>query len=141
MTALQPLLLLFGLTWLLAALWLALMARLLQQLHRQDPEAYAALGSPVMRWLWWCWPSPRDGLPPFVSLTDLSQGRLTLTTQYRPAEIGSMLGLLGWVLRDRPRLQVSLASRRLQTQLRLSALGFGLGFAGVLLLAVSAGRR
>lgn len=141
MSALQPLLLLFGLTWLLAALWLALVARLLQQLHRHDPEAYAALGRPVVRWLWWCWPTPRDGQPPFVSLTGLTQRRLTLTTLYGPAEIGSMLRLLRWVLRDRPRLNVSLASRRLQAQLRLCALGFGLGFAGVLMLAVGAGRR
>jgi hypothetical protein len=94
-----------------------------------------------MRWLWWCWPTPRDGLPPFVSLTGLSQGRLVLTTRYGPAEIRSMLRLVRWVLRNRPRLNVSLASQRLQAQLRLCVLGFGLGFVGVLLLAVNAGRR
>lgn len=141
MTSMQPLLLLFGLTWLMAALWLALMARLLQQLHRHDPEAYAALGSPVMRWLWWCWPTPQQGLPPFISLTGLSQRRLELSTRYSPAEIGSIMRLLLWVLRDRPRLSVSRASLRLQAQLRLSALGFVLGFAGLLLMAVSVARR
>jgi len=45
MTDLAPLLLLFTCGWLLACLWLVLMGRLLNQLSRNEPAAYAALGS------------------------------------------------------------------------------------------------
>ncbi len=53
MSLLASLLLLFACGWLLAALWLVLMARLLNQLFRYEPGAYEALGSaPVAQGQW-----------------------------------------------------------------------------------------
>ncbi|MBM5798712.1 MAG: hypothetical protein FJ060_11255 [Cyanobacteria bacterium K_Offshore_0m_m2_072] len=131
-----PLLTAFALTWLLALLWLLLITRLLGQLARHDPQAYDRLGSPVLRWLWWSWPDQRQGLPPFLSLTALAQRRLELQTLYTPNEIGSMLRLVRWILFNRPRLSVTPPARRLQGQLRLCAIGFGLGLAAVVLVGV-----
>ena len=132
-----PLLILFGLGWLLALLWLLLMAQLLQRLVHQEPEAYAALGSPVMRWLWWSWPEQRQGLPPFLSLTALMQSRVELQTLYAPAEIGSMLQLGRWILLNQPLLAVSRKTLRLQRQLRLCAVVFAIGLAGVVVLGIT----
>jgi hypothetical protein len=50
MTDLAPLLLLFACGWLLACLWLVRMGRLRNQLSRNEPAAYSALGKPLMRW-------------------------------------------------------------------------------------------
>jgi hypothetical protein len=136
MNPMTPLLGVFGLGWLLAMLWLVLMPQLLQRLARQNPEAYDALGRPMMRWLWWSWPNAGRGLPPFLSLTGLRQGRVELQTLYAPAEIGSMLRLGGWILFNRPRLAVGRAARRLQLQLRLCALGFGLALTGVIAIGI-----
>jgi hypothetical protein len=140
MNPMTPLLSVFGLAWLLALVWLTLMPQLLQRLAHQDPEAYDTLGRPVMRWLWWSWPNAGQGLPPFLSLTGLLKGRVELQTLYTPAEVGSMLRLGGWILFNRPRLAVGRATRRLQLQLRLCALGFGLAMAGLLALGLSLGR-
>ena len=118
---------LMAITWLLAGLWLMLTARLLQHLVQHDLEAYNALGRPVMRWLWWSWPTPRSGLPPFVSLTGLAQGQLQLKTLYPIDEIQALLRLNRWILLNRPRLRVSPTARRLQRQLRGCALAFVLG--------------
>ena len=131
-----PLLTAFALTWLLALLWLLLITRLLGQLARHDPEAYARLGSPVLRWLWWSWPDPKLSAAPFLSLTALAQRRLELQTLYTPSEIGSMLQLGRWILFNRPRLSVTPPAQRLQGQLRLCAIGFGLGLAAVVLVGV-----
>ena len=131
------LLVLFALSWLLALLWLLLTARLLQRLANQEPEAYAALGSPVMRWLWWSWPEQRQGLPPHLSLTALLQSRVDLQTLYAPAEVGSMLRLGRWILLNQPRLAAGGKTRRLQRQLRLCAVGFAIGLAGVVVLGLT----
>lgn len=137
MSAMAGLLPLMAFTGLMAALWLALMGRLLNQLARFDSEAYSALGRPVMRWLWWSWPTPppQPGLPPFLSLTALAQRRLELHTLYTPAEIKSTLRLGRWIVSNRPRLRLSPGSKRLQRTLRVIGLVFVLGFAGVVLLA------
>jgi hypothetical protein len=132
----RSLLPLFAFTWLMALLWLVLLTRLLQRLAQRDPAAYAALGRPVMRWLWWSWPNAREGLPPFLSLTGLLQRRVALQTRYAPAEVGSMLRLVRWILCNSPRLTVSRRAQRLQVQLRLCVLVFALGLVGVVVLAV-----
>jgi hypothetical protein len=106
-------------------------------LAQDNPEAYAALGRPVMRWLWWGWPDATGGLPPFLSLTGLLQRRVALQTLYTPAEVGSMLRLGRWILFNRPLLGVTRGAQRLRVQLRLCALGFGLGLLGVVALAVT----
>jgi len=126
----------FALTWLLAALWLLLSTRLLGQLAQHDPEAYDRLGHPVVRWLWWSWPDPKRSRAPFLSLTALAERRFELQTLYAPSEIGSILQLGRWILFNHPRLSVNPAARRLQSQLRLCAIGFGLGLAAVMLMGV-----
>lgn len=131
-----PLLTAFALTWLLAVLWLLLSTRLLGQLAQHDPEAYERLGRPVVRWLWWSWPDPKCSRAPFLSLSALAQQRLELQTLYAPSEIGSILQLGRWILFNRPRLSVRPAARRLQSQLRLCAIGFGLGLAAVMVVGV-----
>lgn len=126
---------LVAITWLLAALWLVLTARVLQQLAQHDLESYIALGRPVMRWLWWSWPTPRPGLPPFLSLGGLAQGQLQLKTLYPIDEIPSLLRLLRWILLSRPPLSVSPTVRRLQRQLRGCALAFVLALAATVVRA------
>ena len=81
MTDLAPLLLLFACGWLLACLWLVLMGRLLNQLSRNEPAAYAALGKPVIRWLWWSWPAsaPHKGSRLFLQ----ARGRKRRTVETR----------------------------------------------------------
>jgi len=134
MIRLAPLLLLFACGWLLGALWLVLMARLLNQLFCADPAAYAALGRPVMRWLWWSWPTPERGLAPrlFVQVN----GSLQLSTMYSRDELASMSRVAIWIALNRPKLVVNRATKRQQRRLRACGIGFLLSFLGIVLLAV-----
>jgi len=88
MTGLVPLLLLFVSGWLLASLWLVLIGRLLNQLSRNEPAAYVALGKPVMRWLWWRWPASAPICGPRLVLQ--VRGRLDLSTMYSVDALGAI---------------------------------------------------
>ena len=134
MADLAPLLLLFACGWLLACLWLVLMGRLLNQLSRNDPAAYAALGKPVMRWLRWRWPasSPRSG--PRLLLQ--ARGRLDLSTMYSVEEVGAIAKVALWIVLNRPNLAVRHATRRQRQQLLGCAIGFVLCLLGVVLLGL-----
>ena len=134
MTDLAPLLLLFACGWLLACLWLVQMGRLLNQLSRNDPAAYAALGKPVMRWLWWSWPASAPGSGPCLLLQ--ARGRVDLATMYSVDEVGAIARVAIWIVLNRPKLAVSRATRRQQQRLRVCAIGFVLFLLGVVLLAV-----
>ena len=126
-------------TWGLALLWLVLMLRLHRRLLEADPELYALLGRPVMRWLWWSAPEPSPGgVPPLLKLAALAQGSLELETMSSPAEIRSKLKLLHWIVRSRPRPSLDTRCRRLQRQLRLCGIGFGIGCCLVVILAITA---
>lgn len=133
MTKFTLLLLLFACGWLLAALWLVLMARLLNQLLRSEPEVYAALGCPVMRWLWWRWPVSAPGSGPRLFLQ--ARGRLDVSTLYSLDEVGSIARVALWIVLNRPNLVVSRATRRQQQRLRACAIGFMLCLLGVVVLA------
>lgn len=115
------------------ALWLVLMARLLNHLCRLEPAAYAALGRPVMLWLWWRWPAsaPASGLRLFLQ----ARGRLDVSTLYSVNEVGSIARVALWIVFNRPTLAVSRATRRQQQRLRACAIGFVLCLLGVVLLA------
>lgn len=134
MTRLAPLLSLFVCGWLLAALWLVLMARLLNQLFRADPAAYAALGHPVMRWLWWSWPTPERGVAPrlFVQVN----GSLQLSTIYSLDGLASMSRVAIWIALNRPQLVVNRATKRQQRRLRACGIVFLLCLLGIVLLVV-----
>jgi hypothetical protein len=134
MTDLAPLLLLFACGWLLACLWLVLMGRLLNQLSRNEPASYAALGKPVMRWLWWCWPASAPGSGPRLVLQP--RGRLDLSTMYSVEEVGAIARVALWIVLNRPNLPLSRTTRRQQQRLRVCAIGFVLCLLGVVLLAL-----
>jgi len=134
MTDLAPLLLPFACGWVLACLWLVLMGRLLNQLSRNEPAAYAALGKPVMRWLWWRWPASAPGSGPRLLLQ--ARGRLDLSTMYSVEEVGAIARVAVWIVLNRPKLAVSRATRRQRQRLRVCAFGFVLCLLGVVLLAL-----
>ena len=133
MSLLSSLLLLFACGWLLAALWLVLMARLLNQLFRHDPGAYEALGRPQMRLLWWSWPTPERGSAPRLFLK--AKGSVELSTLYSINELASLSRLAIWIALNRPKLELARAAKRQQRQLRVCGLGFLLCLCGVVLLA------
>ena len=134
MTDLAPFLLLFACGWLLAVLWLVLMGRLLNQLSRNDPAAYAALGKPVMRWLWWHWPVSAPSSGPRLRLQ--ARGRLDVSTLYSVDEVGAIARVALWIVVNRPNLEVSRATRRQQQSLLACAIGFVLCLLGVVLLGL-----
>jgi hypothetical protein len=134
MPQLRFLLVLFACAWLLAALWLVLMARLLNQLCNQDPAAYETLGRPQMRWLWWSWPTPERALAP--RLFHMANGRVDVSTLYSIDELASLARLVIWIALDRPKLELTRATKCQQRQLRVCGLGFLLCLGGVVLLAV-----
>jgi hypothetical protein len=133
MSLLSTLLLLFACGWLLAALWLVLMARLLNQLFRHDPAAYEALGCPQMRWLWWSWPTPERGSAPRLFLK--ANGSIELSTLYSIDELASLSRLAIWIALNRPKLALARATKRQQRQLRACGIGFLLCLGGVFLFA------
>jgi len=134
MTDQAPLLLVFACGWLLACLWLVLIGRLLNQLSRNDPAAYVALGKPVMRWLWWRWPaSARSGAPRVVLQV---QGRLDLTTLYSVDAAASIARLARLIALNSPQLEMSLATQRQQQRLRACGVAFVLCLCFVVALAV-----
>jgi hypothetical protein len=135
MTSTYPLLLLFACGWLLAVLWLVLISSLLNQLFRNEAEAYSALGSPVVRWLWWSWPTPEMGRPPFLSLTGLAKGRLELSTMYSPQEVRSISKVAIWIFFNRPNLEVGRPTKRQQRRIRVCGIGFLICLVGVVVLA------
>jgi len=134
MTGFVLLLLAFACGWLLACLWLVLMGRLLNELSRNEPAAYAALGKPVMRWLWWRWPASAPGSGPRLFLQ--ARGRVDLATMYSVDEMGAIARVALWIVLNRPTLAVSRATRRQQQRLRACAIGFVLCLLGVVLLVV-----
>jgi hypothetical protein len=134
MTDLAHLLLVFACGWLLACLWLVLMGRLLTQLSRNEPAAYAALGKPVMRWLWWRWPASAPSSGPRLLLE--ARGRLDLSTTYSVDEVGSIAKVALWIVLNRPNLAVSRTTKRQQQQLLACAIGFVLCLLGVVLVAL-----
>jgi hypothetical protein len=133
MSQLSSLLLLFACGWLLAALWLVLMARLLNQLFRHDPASYEALGRPQMRWLWLSWPASKRRAAPRLFLR--ANGSVELSTLYSIDELASLLRLVIWIALNCPKLELARATKRQQRQLRACGLGFLLCLAGVVLLA------
>lgn len=134
MEPIVPVLLVFAYAWLLAALWLVLMSMLLNQLISNDPEAYTALGSPIMRWLWWSWPAPGRDRPPFLSVTELTKGRLELTTMYSPREIGSISRVAIWIFFNHPTLEVSRLTKRHQRRIRACGIGFAVCLIVILIM-------
>ncbi|MBW0167532.1 MAG: hypothetical protein KXJ49_08535 [Vulcanococcus sp.] len=110
------------------------MSRLLNQLSRNDPAAYVALGKPVMRWLWWSWPASAPSSGPRLLLQ--ARGRLDLATMYYVEEVGSITKVALWIVLNRPNLAVSRTTRRQQQQLLACAIGFVLCLLGVLLVAL-----
>jgi len=134
MTGVVALLLLFACGWLLACLWLVLIGRLLNQLSRNEPAVYAALGKPVMRWLWWRWPASAPGSGPRLLMQ--ARGRLDLSTMYSVVEVGAIARVALWIVLNRPNLAVSRTTRRQQQRLRVCAIGFVLCLLGVVLLAL-----
>jgi len=134
MIGLVSLLLLFASGWLLASLWLVLIGRLLNELSRNEPAAYAALGKPVMRWLWWRWPASAPGSGPRLFLQ--ARGRVDLATMYSVDEMGAIARVALWIVLNRPKLAVCRATRRQQQWLRACAIGFVLCLLGVVLLVV-----
>ena len=136
MSLLYSLLLLFACGWLLAALWLVLMARLLDHLFCHDPGAYEALGRPQMRWLWWSWPTPQRCSAPRLFIK--AKGSLELTTLYSINELASLSRLATWIALNRPKLELARGTKRQQRQLRACGLGFLLCLGGVVLLAALA---
>ena len=133
MSQLSFLLVLFACGYLLAVLWLVLMARLLNQLFRHDPAAYEALGRPQMRWLWWTWPTPERGSAPRLFLK--ASGSVELLTLYTVDEFTSLARLTSWIALNRPRLELVRTTKRQQRQLRACGLVFLLCLGGVVLLA------
>ncbi len=138
MPQLRFLLVLFACAWLLAALWLVLMARLLNQLCHQDPAAYETLGCPQMRWLWWSWPTPQRASAPRLFL--MANGRVEVSTLYSIDELASLARLVIWIALNRPKLELTRATKRQQRQLSACGLGFLLFLVGVVLLAVLGSR-
>jgi hypothetical protein len=134
MIRLAPFLLLVACGWLLAVLWLVLLARLLNQLFRADPAAYAALGRPVMRWLWWSWPTPKRGLAPRLFVQ--ANVSLQLSTMYSLDEVASISRVVIWMALNRPSFAVTRVTKRQQRRLRACGIGFLLCFLGVVLVAV-----
>jgi len=134
MTGFFLLLLVFACGWLLACLWLVLMGRLLNQISRNEPAAYAALGKPVMRWLWWRWPASAPGSGPRLLLQ--ARGRLDLSTMYSVEEVGAIARVALWIVFNRPKLALSRTTRRHQQQLLACVIGFVLCLLGVVLLAL-----
>ena len=134
MTDLAHLLLVFACGWLLACLWLVLMGRLLTQLSRNEPAAYAALGKPVMRWLWWRWPASAPSSGPRLLLQ--ARGRLDLSTTYSVEEVGAIAKVALWIVLNRPNLAVSRTTKRQQQQLLACAIGFALCLLGVVLVTL-----
>jgi hypothetical protein len=134
MPQLRFLLVLFACGWLLAALWLVLMARLLNHLVRQEPAAYETLGRPQMRWLLWSWPAPERASAPRLFL--MANGRVEVTTLYSIDELAALARLVIWIALNRPKCELTRATKRQQRQLRVCGLGFLLCLGGVVLLAV-----
>ena len=134
MTGLVPLLLLFASGWLLACLWLVLIGRLLNQLSRNDSAAYAALGKPVMRWLWWSCPASAPHNGPRLLLQ--ARGRVDWATLYSVDEVGAIARVAIWIVLNRPKLAVSRATTRQQQQLLACAIGVVLCLLGVVLLGL-----
>ena len=133
----QGLFVVFGLSWLLAMLWLALMARLLQRLVEQDPALYDLLGKPVMRFLGGTYPGARSGTGgTFVSLSGLSQGQVDLRIHYGLDEVAAAARLWGWIVFSRPRPSTDRDVRRLQRQLRLCGGGCLLGLVALFWMAI-----
>ena len=126
----------FGALWLLALLWLVLIARLQCCLFTTDLPLYEQLGRPVMRWLRWSWPEQRAGPAPGVDVLGLSQGQLNLTTRYGIDEVRSALRLLVWIVVNRPRSSSSAQARRLQRQLRWCGGSLLGGFILLLVVAI-----
>jgi hypothetical protein len=134
MPQLRFLLVLFACGWLLAALWLVLMARLLNHLVRQEPAAYETLGRPQMRWLCWGSPTPERALAPRLFL--MANGRVEVSTLYSIDELASLARLVIWIALNRPKLELTRATKRQQRQLRACGLGFLLCLGWVVLRAV-----
>ena len=110
MSQLSLLLVLFACGFLLAVLWLVLMARLLNQLFRHDPAAYEALGRPQMRWLWWTWPTPERGSAPRLFFK--ASGSVELLTLYTVDIFTSLARLTSWIALNRPRLELVRTTKR-----------------------------
>jgi hypothetical protein len=134
MPQLPFLLVLFACGWLLAALWLVLMARLLNQLCHQDPAAYETLGRPQMRWVRWSWPTPKRASAPRLFL--MANGRVEVSTLYSIDELAVLVRLVIWIALNRPKLELTRATKRQQRQLRACGLGFLLCLGWVVLHAV-----
>ena len=127
---------LFSLTWLLAMLWLLLIARLLRSLVQNDRPLYDQLGRPVMRGPGWTIPAARPGPGGFVSLSGLSEGKLELRSFYGLDELVAAVRLWRWIVVSKPRTSHAPEVSRLQRQLRLCGSGFLLGLVALLWMAM-----
>ena len=114
-------LLLFGVGWLAALSWLVWMAQLLNRLCQADPELYGQLKAPVMRWLWWQWPTTAPSDPPRLWIHPGGSGRLDLRSDYSIDDLGGLALTLRWIARNRPRASHDQSCRKLRQRLRWAA--------------------
>ncbi|MEQ8661805.1 MAG: hypothetical protein RLW62_13405 [Gammaproteobacteria bacterium] len=115
----------------LAASWLAVMARLLVCLSQREPEIYARLGRPVMRVLFWDIPAAArdvDGLPLPVRSRDDGQ-----RARYRPEELRRVTNLLEFIAGGRFQMLHDSECRRLGDALRAILMLFPLGLAALVM--------
>ena len=133
----QLLIAVFAVSWLLAMLWLVLIARLLRRLVEHDQALYALLGKPVMRLPGGTFPGRHSGTGgTFVSLSGLSQGQVDLRVHYGLDELLAAARLWAWIVFSRPRPSTDRHARRLQRQLRLCGGGCLLGLVALFWMAI-----
>ncbi len=132
----ESLLLLFGVGWLAAMSWLVWMAKLLNRLCQEDPELYRELQAPVLRWLWWQWPTTAPSEPPRLWINPGGSGRLALRSDYSLEELGGLGRLLRWIVLNQPRPSSDRGCRRLRQRLRLAATTLLLSLASLVALGL-----
>ncbi|MEQ8231272.1 MAG: hypothetical protein RLW61_03820 [Gammaproteobacteria bacterium] len=127
MTDLLP----YALLLVLAASWLAVMARLLVCLAAREPEIYGRLGRPVMRLLFWDIPAAArdtDRLPIAVR-SDESENR----ARYKPEQLRHVTNLLEFIAGGRFQMLHDSECRRLGDALRTILMLFPLGLAALVM--------
>ncbi|MGE0483042.1 MAG: hypothetical protein AB7Q81_02785 [Gammaproteobacteria bacterium] len=126
----------FVLLMLLAAGWLAVMARLLLRLVEHEPKIYAALGSPVLRVLHWEIPDEERharGLQAAVVRREGEQH--PRRPDYTPEELRRVSNLLEFIVGGRFRMMHDAEARRLSEWLRTILALFPLGLTAFLVFA------
>ena len=130
MTHLLP----YALLLVLAASWLAVMARLLVCLAAREPEIYARLGRPVMRVLFWSIPAGAHGSDRMP--VPVRSGEAEQRARYRPEELRRVTNLLEFIAVGRFQMLRDAECRRLGDALRIILTVFPLGLAATVLSAL-----